>query len=234
MYEFKIELDYHNSGNSGPSYVATNVKCYHWENKLPKKYDAWLERLRGRDHKKAERLEQYAYENVHQRFWEDAAEQAADAGLGKIYSAGRSGGWLTLYDYPKGQIENLVDIVNSYKCVCGMHFMDHPRGKCLFNAQSFQFDDDLDSPAAVERDVLEAVQLLYLIQQFLNDQTEWARKYGSQEYVHELKFRIDEEMEECRAARATKRKSLAVIGAKRTRLSTSAKTPLDESSSTAV
>lgn len=46
----------------------------------------------------AERLYRQAEEQAFARFWADAAEKAAELGLGPIEQEGRSGGWLVLTD----------------------------------------------------------------------------------------------------------------------------------------
>ena len=127
MYEFSIELQYHGQDHGYMVYAAANVK-YPYGAKLPKKYDEWLERLRSKNSKKAEQLEQWAWENTAEWYWEQVKEEADNLGLCKVYSVGRSGGWLVLDDYTRERVAQLVESINDYRCVCGLHFMDHFTG----------------------------------------------------------------------------------------------------------
>lgn len=90
-------VSYHRDG-FGPARPAVNVKVYtSHQVMLPpgfeRAYDNGTTRL-----PEADRLINAAWDQLQERFWQDAAGMADSLGLGPIEQEGRSGGWLVLTD----------------------------------------------------------------------------------------------------------------------------------------
>ena len=86
----KANVDTHSDGYGRRQRPAINVKVYHYPT-TSKVEDAF----KCSEHVASEALT-YAFESAQQRFWEDAQDVARDI-FGKhvkVYSEGRSGGWL--------------------------------------------------------------------------------------------------------------------------------------------
>ena len=92
----KADIDTHNDGGiGGPQYPAVNVKTRHWP-------DADLVRRTFEcSENRAEWASQAAYDMHAESFWESAGDDAEYMlGPCKVYSAGRSGGWLIVEGLP--------------------------------------------------------------------------------------------------------------------------------------
>ena len=93
----KSDIDTHNDGGiGGPYYPAVKVKSYHWP---------WASTIQERfacSEATAERASEYAWEAHAMVFWEDAEREAEEVFPDslKVYSAGRSGGWLIVTGLP--------------------------------------------------------------------------------------------------------------------------------------
>lgn len=86
----KEDVQFHEDRPWGELYPAINVKCYNYihSRKVQEKFKC--------SEKTADKALEFAFESAQERFWEDAQEEAKEIiweGV-KIYSAGRSGGWL--------------------------------------------------------------------------------------------------------------------------------------------
>jgi hypothetical protein len=95
----KDDVEQHNDGGFvGPLYPSVNVKCY----KFPD-IDDVMERF-GCSEKTAERALEYAFETHAEMFWETAKDDLTEHYFVgerlKLYSAGRSGGWLVVVGLP--------------------------------------------------------------------------------------------------------------------------------------
>lgn len=86
----KSDVETHTEGYYGRGYPAVNVKVYHF----PRAFKA-IEHFHCTE-EQAEKALEYAWNMAQTDFWEDAPNIAIDIfGKGiKVYSAGRSGGWL--------------------------------------------------------------------------------------------------------------------------------------------
>ncbi len=86
----KNDVQTHNDRPWGRNYPALNVKAYHFGRASD------IEKATGCTEEVAEKAMEYAFNMASDAFWEDVKEAAADTfGSGvKVYSAGRSGGWL--------------------------------------------------------------------------------------------------------------------------------------------
>jgi hypothetical protein len=91
---YKKDIDFHGDRPYSPRHPAINVKVY--QRTLP---DTVVMDKFGCDEKTAEKAIEFAYESAQERFWEDAIELAKEIfGKGaKVYSEGRSGGWLVVH-----------------------------------------------------------------------------------------------------------------------------------------
>src|ERR1700674_439434 len=84
-------------GYGGTAYPAINVKCYG-----PSHGQAVANHFKC-DEQVAERACQFAFESAQEQFWAQATEYATDV-FGtrvKVWSGGRSGGWLLLGGLPE-------------------------------------------------------------------------------------------------------------------------------------
>ena len=88
----KADIETHSGGMYRKARPALNVKVYHYPT-TGKVEDAFK-----CSEATASKALEYAFESAQQRFWEDAQEMARDT-FGqhvKVYSEGRSGGWLVV------------------------------------------------------------------------------------------------------------------------------------------
>lgn len=87
----KEDVQIHNDGRiRGPQYPAVNVKCYDFARGLD-----IAERFKCSE-AVADKAEQFAFDAACEGFWEDAKFSASErfGSRAKVFSAGRSGGWL--------------------------------------------------------------------------------------------------------------------------------------------
>jgi hypothetical protein len=94
----KSEIETHRSGYGGTAYPAINVKYYGGGCRTQD-----IAARFGCSDAQAEKAAQFAWESACEQFWEQAKERAAEifGGRVKVYSAGRSGGWLILDGLPE-------------------------------------------------------------------------------------------------------------------------------------
>ena len=92
----KSQIQFHSDGFGRPAHPAVNVKCRHW----PRASDI-ASRLSCTEGQ-ADKASQFAYESACENFWEQI-QDTAEYYLGKsvkVYSEGRSSGWLVIHDLP--------------------------------------------------------------------------------------------------------------------------------------
>lgn len=93
----KSDVEHHRVGYGGTAYPAVNVKVYHFTS-----VDKVIDRF-GCSEATAERALEHSFNMQQECFWEDA-QGVADHYLGKshkVYSEGRSGGWLIVDGLPE-------------------------------------------------------------------------------------------------------------------------------------
>lgn len=107
-----LDIEYHSDGSYGTRHAAINVKV-HWFNKA-QKLNTYYERI-GIDYNEFSEIMWYTFEGMAELFWEDANDQAKDFGFQKVYSEGRSGGWLVPYPYiTEDELEEDSTLVDRY------------------------------------------------------------------------------------------------------------------------
>jgi hypothetical protein len=114
--------------------IAINVK-YHGDLKLSEETQAALKKLDGaaRDN-----VIRYAEESLQDNWWASMRERSKDLGLGELWSAGRSGGWL-VFKLTLNELENRFDEAERSGCShCSAPYEAHVGLKCPFQASSFQ------------------------------------------------------------------------------------------------
>lgn len=93
----KSDVDTHSGGYGSRQYPAINVKVYHFVS-IYKVVDKF-----GCSEDQAERALQFAFDAAQERFWHDFAQEYAEDVFKesvKVYSAGRSSGWLIVDKLP--------------------------------------------------------------------------------------------------------------------------------------
>lgn len=94
----KDDVQLHEASFHGPQLPAVNVKIYHF----PSTYDV-MDRFDCSEEVAGTALE-YAFQSVQQAFWEDWANDTSSYFPNhnvKVFSAGRSGGWLVVEGLPE-------------------------------------------------------------------------------------------------------------------------------------
>jgi len=174
-----FEFSLHNTGCGGPCYAAACVKYQFSTLKLPKVYQHKLDRLIEKGEFAQNSLDDAVFESCQTDWWEWATDRVAELGLGKIYSAGRSGGWLILHDWPESRLEGLLGDPECH--YCGLPYREHAAGnKCLYEPTWYKPIEDAD------------IERLRTIHAFLQECEESVKTYVPVSMRDEYKYRIDE------------------------------------------
>lgn len=129
-FNHTYSFDTHREGYGYTAYVAVNVKCHGLRLRLDPRDKAMVARLGGDEF--SDKLFNHCCESVQETWWEDAREEAIAAGLGRIVSEGRQGGWLVLSDWPIGRVEELLEETETRCHHCDADAVDHVNDQCLF------------------------------------------------------------------------------------------------------
>lgn len=183
--EYVIEV--HGQGYGGDRYAAANIRLENFGS-LPKTYQRKLNRLYAVNWTNAQAVDQNVWEDFTESWWDRFRTDAVDEGLGKVYSAGRSGGWLVLNDYPESRLERLLELVRIPCQACDKTFSTHVglKCQCLFSSTSFTDPDDTDFD-----ELQNAADTLVRVANFLKKCEDDVGEYSTPDYVHTLKYVID-------------------------------------------
>ncbi len=96
-----------------------------------------------------DRVYENATESLRDWWWASMEERAQSLFLGKIYSAGRSGGWLIFPMTVSAMNDRIYETERLCK-YCPYSFDDHVDGKCPFESTSFA-PEHVDVPSLLER-----------------------------------------------------------------------------------
>jgi hypothetical protein len=183
-------IDTHRSGYGGPQYAAANVKLgsqpplskEHQEKYDAMTEDGWLLEATW------DAYSQYARDDTVESWWEDAKERALKWKLGKVYSAGRSSGWLILDDYTSESLGILEENGRGSKCDhCNTYFDEHVKGKCLFVMHTYESHSPPDANVQFT---------LLCIIRFLRNCERSVRLWAGAALVMNMEFQIDQLWEE--------------------------------------
>jgi len=189
--EHVFDFEFHKGGNNhGYSYFAVNVKNHRWPD-LPKKYEYKLERLDAIKHETREILERWAWDDTQEQWWDWATDYAQQLHLGKVYSTGRSSGWLILHEYTLDAVRYLGDSYESSCKHCDNGWTEHAKGQCLFLPTRF---------LSCEESSLESLKTLQLFAKNIRESADYAPK----DYLVNLRSRIDDAWADYQAAKKGK------------------------------
>lgn len=138
--------------------LALNVKVYNY--KLP---DETKRRLKALTKDQEYSVLEAAEDRAREDFWNWAKERADELDLEKLYSDGRSGGWMILPSFTSYSLEVLQFDLENTCLYCDLDFGNHADGKCLYNAGTFTPDyasglNTLDRLEQFSKDILAALE----------------------------------------------------------------------------
>ena len=203
-------IDTHNSGMGHELFAAANVKLYH-RGKLPQKYQKKLERLYAVKETTEGAFENWVWEAFQEHWWEQFKEDAEEQDLGKVYSAGRSGGWLVLDAFHRSRIEQLVEHaqISCWHCKKTFGFHAGKDHHCLFAATCFE---SADYDETTYSEIEESAALLVKVATFLKKCEDNVRNFAPADFVYNQKFIIDNRGENYRASATAHRVLQAKTG----------------------
>lgn len=113
------------------SLLALNVKVYNY-----KLSDDVKKSLKTVDDSVLYKAEDRARED----FWDWVADFADETFCEKVYSDGRSGGWLIIPKYTSSYLEQVIYDIERFCAHCEFSYEQHAGGKCLYDVTSFTAD----------------------------------------------------------------------------------------------
>lgn len=175
-HSFEFETHGHNGYNH---HVSINIKAYVYGEKVSDEHKKKLEQLEALETGMTRQIEEWAWEAMSDSFWEWAIAEAAARGLGKIFSEGRQGGHLVLFDYPPSRIDDLCAAYESECELCHRGWDEHANGQCLFQSTTWK---------ALNYGCLEELQLIKKFEEDIQAlKLEWPK-----EYAYQLEYYIDD------------------------------------------
>jgi len=133
----EYEFETHNQGYSGTQYVAVNVKCWVY----PQVTESIVEKVKRLGKERAQDLAFEAVDHLREQWWDDIKDRVAEEGFGKIYSAGRCGGWLVFDAWTTSRLDDLQYDAERECEWCHEPWNQHAQGKCLFEATKYKSAD---------------------------------------------------------------------------------------------
>lgn len=190
QYEISTYCVRHNA------FASANVKLRDY-GRLPVKYQRKLDRLYKLGHTDEVRFNNWVWEDFQRSWWERFQEDATEAGLGKVSSGGRSGGWLLLDAYSQECVSDLHRVATVICDKCNQIFSSHvgPNHQCLFASTFFTFEDydDIDF-----KEITRAANTLVNVATFLKKCEDNVKQYATADFVYTQKFIIDNLWEQYR------------------------------------
>jgi hypothetical protein len=182
-------VESHNQGYSGPSYLAASVKLYKFPS-LDNVHQDRLDTMVDAGYVENGSIAEYAFQSLSESWWEDIRERAKSLGLGEVFSAGRSGGWLVLDDYSSSYFLELIERANGSECFnCGEMFVEHSKGKCLFGPTEYYGINSVKDMRRYRWEILKVIR-------FLRSCSRGVRLWSEQSLRDEQVFLIDQYWEE--------------------------------------
>lgn len=186
----EFEFETHGTNWGYNSKVCVNIKFHH-SPRLPKRAKKRLERLIEVEHVEEYEIDNHAFEAAQDDWWEWAKERVGEYGLGEIYSAGRSGGYLVLSMYSPERVWEICEDYERECTHCGDPYDEHSLGRCLFDTTRFESTE----PGSLE--------LLKQIQAFLKEAEmsidTWARENYDYRFKEEINYRWSQWRESLKA-----------------------------------
>ena len=185
-----IDIETHRDEHGPHEFAAANVKYPGGKKQLPVKYRAKLDRLIALGRTTQQQFDDWVWQDFQEAWWERFGEDAKEAGVGRIASAGRGGGWLILCDYTRVRLEQTYDDATIACRFCHKPLISHACApySCLFGSTRFE---PLDEDMTIDN-IVRSTDALFRVATFLTQCEDAVRSYAHADFIYQQKFRIDD------------------------------------------